>query len=452
MFPPARRTRLLAVAAVASLISLTTACAGGGDAIPADTASSTGGSAAAAAPSGDITVLTWRTDLVTDGTFDKYKAAFEAKYPEVKVSFEGITDDEGEVKTRMNTTDYGDVLAIVNTITPAQMPDFFEPLGDAAEMEKTYRFLTPKIFDGKVYGIPVVGNTQGIVYHKKMWAAAGITAVPTTSEEFLKDLKAIKDKDPSVVPLYTNYKDGWPLTQWESHRGEISADPEFDNKLGQDDAPWAAGTDHFVIDSLLYDAVNQKLTEVDPTTTNWEESKNLIATGKVSAMTLGSWAIAQMQKAATDAGNPATDIGYMPFPHQTDGKFYATVGGDYAQAINVSSKHKEAARAWIDWFNTESGFADAQGGLSPLIDSKAPSTLADFETLGVEYVLQNPAPAGKELLVNDIDKQAEIGLFAPEYRQRLVDSARGASSETKQQIFDDLNATWAAARATVAAG
>jgi raffinose/stachyose/melibiose transport system substrate-binding protein len=276
--------------------------------------------------------------------------------------------------------------------------------------------------------------------------------VPTTSEEFLKDLKAIKDKDPSVVPLYTNYKDGWPLTQWESHRGEISADPESDNKLGQDDAPWAAGTDHFVIDSLLYDAVNQKLTEADPTTTNWEESKNLIATGKVSAMTLGSWAIAQMQKAATDAGNPATDIGYMPFPHQTDGKFYATVGGDYAQAINVNSKHKEAARAWIDWFNTESGFADAQGGLSPLIDSKAPSTLADFETLGVEYVLQNPAPAGKESLVNDIDKQAEIGLFAPEYRQRLVDSARGASSETKQQIFDDLNAKWAAARATVAAG
>ena len=54
--------------------------------------------------------------------------------------------------------------------------------------------------------------------------------------------------------------------------------------------------------------------------------------------------------------------------------------------------------------------------------------------------------------MNDIDKQAEIGLFAPEYRQRLVDSARGASSETKQQIFDDLNAKWAAARATVAAG
>jgi raffinose/stachyose/melibiose transport system substrate-binding protein len=212
MFPPARRTRLLTVAAIASLISLTTACAGGGGATPAATTSGRGGSTAAA-PSGDITVLTWRTDLVTDGTFDKYKAAFEAKYPAVKVSFEGITDYEGEVKTRMNTTDYGDVPAIVNTITPAQMPDFFEPLGGATEMQRTYRFLTPKFFEGKVYGIPVVGNTQGIVYNKKVWAAAGITAVPTTPEEFLKDLKAIKDKDPSVVPLYTNDKDGWPLVR-----------------------------------------------------------------------------------------------------------------------------------------------------------------------------------------------------------------------------------------------
>ena len=79
-------------------------------------------------------------------------------------------------------------------------------------------------------------------------------------------------------------------------------------------------------------------------------------------------------------------------------------------------------------------------------DAKAPSTLTDFETLGVQYILQNPAPTGKESLVNDIDKQSEIGLSSPEFPQRLVDSARGASSETKQQIFDDLNAKWAAAR------
>lgn len=439
MFPQTRRTRIVAAAAIASLIGLTAACSSSGE---AESDSTDPGSI-----SGDITVLTWRTDLVEDGTFDGYKAAFEKAYPDVTVEFEGITDYEGEVRTRMNTKEYGDVLGIPNTVTPAQLPDFFEPLGKVDELEKTYRFLRDKTYDGVSYGIPVVGNTQGIVYNKTVWEAAGITEVPTTSEEFLADLALVKAT--GAIPLYTNYKDGWPLTQWESHRGSISADPEYQNKMTVSDAPWADGSDHFVIDSLLWDAVNQGYTEADPTSTNWEESKALLATGEISAMALGSWAISQMQQAATDAGKDPAEIGYMPFPHQTDGQFYATVGGDYNQAINVNSEHKAAARAWIDWFNAESGFAEAQGGLSPLKDGPTPSTLVDFETLGVEYVAQNPGVPGEESLLNDIDNEAEIGLFAPEYRQRLVDSARGATDETKEQIFADLNARWAAARASI---
>ena len=61
---------------------------------------------------GDITVVTWRTDLIADGTFDKYAEEFTAKYPDVKVTFEGITDYAGEMQTRMSTSNYGDVLGI----------------------------------------------------------------------------------------------------------------------------------------------------------------------------------------------------------------------------------------------------------------------------------------------------------------------------------------------------
>jgi len=441
MFPPARRKRLITVAALVTVISLTAACSGKSG------SSSATASGAAAAPKGDILVLTNRTDLVDDGTFAGYATKFKAKYPDVNVKFEGIKDYEGEVRTRMSTADYGDVLAIPNAIAPAQLPDFFEPLGKLTDLESTYRFIKAQSYEGTTYGIPMLANTQGIVYNKKLWTAAGITTAPKSSDEFLKDLQTVKDKNPDTVPLYTNYKDGWPLTQWESNRGEISADPEFNNKMALDDSPWAAGKDHFVIDSLLFDAVNKQLTEADPTTTNWEESKALLGTGKVSAMVLGSWAIVQMQKAAVDAGGAATDIDYMPFPSQKDGKFYAIVGGDYNWAINVNSKVKPAARAWIDWFNNESGFADAQGALSPLKDGPNPATLANFKALDVTFIEENPGQPGKESLLNDIDKASEIGLFNADYRQRIVNAARGASSETKQQIFDDLNSKWKAARA-----
>lgn len=59
-----------------------------------------------------------------------------------------------------------------------------------------------------MYGIPSTGNAQGIVYNKKVFEAAGITTLPKTPDEFLDDLQKIKDYDPSIDPLYTNYAAG----------------------------------------------------------------------------------------------------------------------------------------------------------------------------------------------------------------------------------------------------
>ena len=432
-------TALVAAAALTAACSSGTTDAGDGD------GGADGGSTAdSGTPSGDITVLTNRTDIV-DTVFGDYKKDFEAKYPDVTVTFEALTDYEGEVTTRMSTEDYGDVLLIPNTVKPSELPDFFEPLGSVEDLSETYRFVTSEQnYDGQVYGIAITGNAQGIVYNKKVWDAAGVTEVPTSPDEFVDALQKIKDTT-DAVPLYTNYADGWPLTQWEGHRGTISADPEAANKLAGTDTPWAEGEEHFVIDSLLWDVTEKGLIEEDPTTTNWEQSKGDLGSGKISAMVLGSWAITQM----TEAAENADDIHYMPFPVQVDGTFHSTAGGDYKNAINVNSENKAAARAWIDWFADESGYATDQGGLSPRLDGPTPETLKDFEELGVEYIELAPAEAGKESLVNDVDQAAEIGLWAPDYRQRIVDAARGASGETKEQIFEELNTRWAEASGMV---
>ena len=138
---------------------------------------------------GEITVLTNRTDIV-DTVFADYKKKFEAKYPDVTVTFEAITDYEGEVTTRMSTDDYGDVLLIPNSVKPADLPDFFEPLGSVDELAKTYRFVTSEqAYDGQSYGIAITGNANGIVYNKAVWEKAGVTEPPTTPEEFIADLK-----------------------------------------------------------------------------------------------------------------------------------------------------------------------------------------------------------------------------------------------------------------------
>ncbi len=396
---------------------------------------------------GEITVLTNRTDIV-DTVFQDYKAEFEAAYPGTTVNFEAITDYEGEVSIRLNTEDYGDVLLIPNSVTPDQFPLFFEPLGTIDELSETYRFVEEKAFDGLGYGVAITGNAQGIVYNKAVWETAGITELPTSPDEFLDALQAIADNT-DAIPYYTNYADGWPLTQWSGNRG-ITGNVDESIELTQSDAPWAEGEYYEVTDGLLFDIVAAGLSEEDPLTTNWEESKTLIGSGQVASMVLGSWAITQMRDAAVAAGGSADDIGYMPFPYQVDGTFYSTIGGDYKNAINVNSDNKATARAWIEWFAAESGYAQSQGGLSPLVDGPSPDTLGDFDAAGVEYIELAPAPAGSESLENDIANTAEIDLFGPIYRQQLVDIARGAADGDKQSFFEQLNQRWADARAQVA--
>jgi raffinose/stachyose/melibiose transport system substrate-binding protein len=391
---------------------------------------------------GEITVLTQRTDIVNT-VFQDYKKKFEAKYPGTSVKFEAITDYEGEVRVRMNTKNYGDVLLIPNSVNADQLQTFFEPLGTVDELKDKYRFVrNEQTFNGKVYGLAITGNAQGYVFNKKLWTQAGITEAPKTPAEFLAALKAVKDKT-GAIPLYTNYKDGWPLGQWEGARGTISGDPDTPTKLGQDDAPWSPGKEHFVIDSLLYDAVKAGLTEPDPTTTNWEQSKGLLGTGKIATMMLGSWSIVQMQQAATSKD----DIGYWPFPYQTDGKFHTVVGGDYKNAINVNSKNKATARAWIDWFTDESNYATDQGGVATVKSAAMPSTLAGLTAAKTEFIEFNPAPKGQEGLADKIGNAAEIALYDGKYRQGIVDAARGAKNQSKDQIFADLNKKWAQARA-----
>src|SRR3954453_16295931 len=147
----------------------------------------TGGSAAAPADpakvSGDITVLTHKTDLAADGTLDKYAAEFNKIYPNVHVKFEAISDYENDVKIRLNSTNYGDVLMIPAAVPVPDYPKFFAPLGAPAELSQKYRFIDKGTYNGQVYGVAINGNATGIVYNKAVWQQAGITQWPTTTDQ-----------------------------------------------------------------------------------------------------------------------------------------------------------------------------------------------------------------------------------------------------------------------------
>src|SRR5258708_11716010 len=115
----------------------------------------------------------------------------------------------------MNTKDYGDVLNIPRSLSADKYPNFFTSLGTVDDLGKKYQFINEGAYNGTVYGIATTGNANGLLYNKEVFKAAGISSVPKTSDEFMADLKLIKDKT-QAIPLYTNYHAGWPLTSWNT--------------------------------------------------------------------------------------------------------------------------------------------------------------------------------------------------------------------------------------------
>jgi raffinose/stachyose/melibiose transport system substrate-binding protein len=394
--------------------------------------------------SGSITVLTHRTDIV-DTLLADYVKRFNQVYPNVNVEFEAITDYDTTVRTRMNTKEYGDVLSMVTVPpTPADFSKFYEALGTKADLSKKYQFLNNFIYGDKVYGVAPNANANGFVYNKKVFEKAGIKAPPKNIDDFFSDLQKIKAI--GVTPLFLNYPSQWTLTQWEAYRLGISGDPDYMIKIAHIDAPFAQGTPHYIINKVLYDVVKQGLIEKDPLTSDWENSKHLMAQGKIGVMALGAWAIGQMMDTATKDGLDPNDIGYMPFPYTVKGKIYSEVAADYALAINVNSKNKEAAKAWVNWMLDQSGYAKDNRAIPSTVGAAYPSVLDSFKSLGVTFLVANPAPTAEQGLTDKLDKQSEVGFWQADWRKRIVEAAMGTTKESFDDIMNDYNARWAKAR------
>ena len=380
-----------------------------------------------------------KTDRENDGSMAAYIAAFNEVYPNITVETEGITDYQEDALLRLSTGDWGDVM-FIPSVDKAELSTYFVPYGTVDEMSQYINFADNTAADGMCYGIGYLGNAQGLLYNKAVFEAAGVTELPKTPTELIAALQAIKDNT-DAIPLYTNYAAGWTMGgQWDGFLGAItSGDTTWLNqKFVHTAEPFADpgdGTGVYNLYKILYDAVAMGLIEDDYTTTDWEGCKGMINNGEIGCMVLGSWAIAQMKA----AGPNPDDIGYMPFPITVNGKQYATAGPDYCYGINVNSSadNQAAAMVFVKWMVEESGWCEFEGGYP--ISKTAPTT---FVFDGVEIVENDPALAGEEDFMNEMNAESELSFNAggDAKVQRIVEAAA-----TGSQSYDDIMAEWTTA-------
>lgn len=395
----------------------------------------------------ELKILTNRTDLI-DTDFSEYVNEFTSMYPNVKIKYEGITNYESDVTTRLTTGDWGDICCIPATVSLTDLGNYFESFGDYSYFEDVYELSDNKMYDNKVYGLPTMGSVSGIVYNTSVFKEAGITELPTTPDEFLNDLKKIDDNT-DAIPMYTNYAAGWPLTAWDSYITGSTGDGDYKhNTLIHASNPFSRQNDltgPYAIYYTLYEAVARGLSEDDPTTTDWEGCKGQINAGNIGCMVLGSWAIPQMK----DAGENGDKIAYMPFPIEVNGNQYASAIADYCYGVNInsSSDDKTAAMLYIKYLTESSGYALAQGGIPIVKGDDYPEFLQSFKN--VTLVSDNPALEGEERYFEDINNMSEISLDSdPTHVAEIIEAAIDGT-KTFDEIMDEWNAAWTKAQQSV---
>lgn len=383
-----------------------------------------------------IKFLHHKTDREEDGTMADLIAKFNEVYPNITVETEGITDYAEDALLRLSTGDWGDVM-FIPAIDQAELSTYFIPYGTTTEMAEYINFPEQWKQDGNCYGIGYMGNAQGLLYNKKVFEDAGITELPKTPDEFIEALKAIDEKT-DAIPLYTNYAAGWTMGgQWDAYLGAITTGDEtwLNQKFVHTAEPFkdnGDGTGAYALYKMLYDAVSQKLTEEDYTTTDWEGCKAMINNGEIGCMVLGSWAIAQIKA----AGDHPDDIAYMPFPITVNGVQYATAGPDYCYGISAdtSEDNQKAAMVFVKWMVEESGWCELEGGY-PI--SKTAETTFDFSSATI--VENAPALEGEEDFMNDMNAESELSFNAggDAKVQGIVEAAA-----TGSKTFDEIMAEW----------
>lgn len=175
------------------------------------------------------------------------------------------------------------------------------------------------VVDGKPYGVPMRGTQPVLLFsNKKVLAKAGISAPPTTWDELLADVGALKAK--GVTPIALGGGDQWPTLMWYEYAYDRVAGPGlFEKALGGDKSAWDS-TDSRKALSMLQQLIGTGAFGHNFDSVKFTDggSPALLATGKAGFELMGSWEYSTQQDASPDFAK--TDLGYSNFPTVPGGK------------------------------------------------------------------------------------------------------------------------------------
>ena len=346
------RSQLLALLFALLLALAAAACGGDGDDEGAEGGATT--EEAAADVSGNITALAVWTGAEGEA-FRAVLDGFQAKYPNVKVSYKSAKDPGQVLATSVEGGNPPDVAALPS---PGLMKDFagrgaLKPIDfarDTIEQNYSQGWIDLGTVENKLYGVFFKGVNKSLVwYNVRAFEDAGVEP-PQTWDELLSAADTLKQ---SGVPAYSlGAADGWTLTDLFENIYLRTAGPEKYDQLATHEIPW---TDASVKEALtemakiVGDTENVAGGTSGALQTDFPTSVTQVFQDppKAAMMFEGDF-VAGVIKSETKA-KPETDFGVFEFPSIGEENQSVALG---AGDVVVMFKDNPAARALIEYLGT----------------------------------------------------------------------------------------------------
>ncbi|WP_328312975.1 sugar ABC transporter substrate-binding protein [Streptomyces sp. NBC_00442] len=196
--------------------------------------------------------------------------------------------------------------------------------------------LAPKTYDGKIWGVPQVVDTQFLYYRRSLLKDAGVQP-PGTLDELVDAARALTRN--KVKGLFLGNDGG---------AGVLGGTPLYaaglslvtgDGRAGFDDPAAARALGKlrtlYTDKSLLLGAPS-----------DWSDPSAFVQ-GLTAMQWSGLWALPAVQQALGD------DFGVLPFPKDGPGGKPSVPVGAYAAAVSTRSKRQAEAKAYVKWLWVE---------------------------------------------------------------------------------------------------
>lgn len=202
--------------------------------------------------------------------------------------------------------------------------------------------LDNKLIDGKLYGLPIGGNSSlGIICNRDLFDQLELE--PPVNMEELR-LVCARIREAGYTPLYASDKDAWTVQIGFSTAASQITSQETWDRLKTNRLKWSQVDEYVTILEEFLSLRTDGFTNSDYLEATYAGAVEAMADGEIAMYLSGQFFVNDVLKV-----NPDRRLLMVPGPY--NGQILTVVNGPGLFAVSAKSDYVEEARVFLDWFS-----------------------------------------------------------------------------------------------------